>query len=160
DYASAEKYYNDGLEIARRENSYYLAAHCLLSLASLHDQQKHGSQAQSEANEALAFFKPNGYAYETALGSILVGRFQRNQGKYAEALDSFQQAYAMADKAKDAGTRNTANSSLGSLLEVQERYPEALTVYLRETGDAAGAESVGYSDVQTGGMLWRLGRYD
>jgi len=160
DFASAEKFYRDGLAMARNEALGSLAALCVLSLATLHDQQKRETEAESEAREALAYYQPNGYAYETARGAILIGRYQRDRGMYAEATENFKLAAAMAEKAQDRVGLAIANSSLGSVLESQERFWEALAAYRRNLDSASDEESRGYAALQAGGMLWRLGRFD
>jgi tetratricopeptide (TPR) repeat protein len=158
DFTAAERYYQDALAMARNGSLYKMQALTQLSLAGLYDQQK--KDAEPEVRDALAYFKPNGYALETANATILLGRLQRDKGMLTEALASFTDAAHFAETAQDSRTTALANSSLGSLLETQERFPEALVAYRKNLELKAGLETSGYAALQTGSMLWRLGQFD
>jgi tetratricopeptide (TPR) repeat protein len=160
DLASAERYYREGLTMADNESSDGLAALCLLSLASLHDRQKLGADMEREARQALAYYEPNGYAYETARGSILLGRYHRDQGMYAGAMEDFQRAAVMAEKAQDLSAISLANQGIASVFEIQERFPEALVRYRKNMDLPSDEQSKAYAALQTGEMLSQLGRFD
>jgi tetratricopeptide (TPR) repeat protein len=159
DYADAEKYCRQALAEARRTESSLLAAQSLLRLAGLHDEQGRSEEAAGEAKEALNYFEKQHYARESLQCLALIGRWQRNRGDPA-ALDSFQRALEIAEKLQDSPQMSLAHASIGSLLESQERLPEALLHFQQSLGHSTTPEQIGYAAQQCGGALWKLGRYD
>jgi tetratricopeptide (TPR) repeat protein len=137
-----------------------MAATCNLMLAALHDQLQHSDKAASEAQQALTFYQSNGYAAESAGCWVLIGRNKRDRGDFAEALASFGQVLQISEKARDSAGVASAHASMGMLLATQERYPEALKHFQIELNTAGDAAIKGYAGLQTGDLLWRLGRYD
>ena len=159
DYADAEKYCREALAEARRTESGLLAARSLVRLAGLHDEQGRSEEAAGEAREALNYFEKQHYARESLLCLALIGRWQRNRGDPA-ALDSFQRALELAEKLQDSPQMSLAHASLASLLESQERLPEALLHFQQSLEHSTTPEQIGYAAQECGGVLWKLGRYD
>ena len=159
DYADAEKYCRQALAEARRTQSGWLAAESMLGLAGLHDEQGRSEEAAGEAKDALGFFEKQHYARESLLCLALIGRWQRNRGDPA-ALESFQHALEIAEKLQDSPQMSLAHASIGSLLESQERLPEALLHFQESLAHSTTPEQIGYAAQECGGVLWKLGRYD
>ena len=159
DFEGAAKYYQDALSLAKAGGSQALIARTLLSLASLHDQTGDSPAAEREALEALSFYRTNDFVKESLQCLALAGRAQRKKGDFARAVASFQQLLEMANKANDKQQIALAHESLASVLQSQERWPESLAEYRKVMEIAADAEHLAWAQVQTGSVLWRLGRY-
>jgi len=159
DFAGAEKNYQDALSLARRTGSDHLAALSLLSLASLHDQLKRPDDSVQEAQEALAFYKPNRYDKEALQCLTLIGRAQRYRGEYPAALDTSRRLLNLAEQLQDPLQMGFGHEAIGGLLYVQERYPEALEQYQRSLALYPDPEHIGYANLESGYTLWQLGRY-
>jgi eukaryotic-like serine/threonine-protein kinase len=160
DFGNAEKYYGEALALAKRNNAQRLTALSLLSLAALHDQMKHSDQAAREAQEALVFYEPNGFARETLQATIIIGRSQANRANYDGALKSFEKALTIAEKSKDDFQTALAHESMGRIFHDRERYADALPHFQKYLALSTDAEHSGYAAIQTGDVLWRLGRYE
>jgi tetratricopeptide (TPR) repeat protein len=160
DFPAAERHYLDGLNLARGNNAFRLIALCQLSLSSLYSRMGRSDDAVREARDALAYYQPNGFAYESWQALTLIGRYQRNRGDLTAALGSFQSAAEAAKKSGNPAAIAGAEESLGSLLAVQERYPEALDHYRRKLDLAPNDQDKGYAGLEYGETLWVLGRYE
>jgi tetratricopeptide (TPR) repeat protein len=159
DYRGAEKYYQDGLTLATQSGSRRLAAIALLSLSGLHAQWLHIDESAEEAKQALVFFQKNNFARESIQCLVLMGRAERDRGDFASALNSFNQAAVIAEKATESFLAALAHESMGSLQSNQEHYPEALDAFEKSLSLAKDNEHIGYAAVNCANMLWRLGRY-
>jgi len=157
DFSGAEQQLKSALTRARNNGAQRLVALCLLSLASLHD-QLHRPEMLQEARDALAYYRANGYSYETSQALTLLGRYERDHGDLPGALESFQAAADMAAKAQDRAGVAQAHASLGSLLAAQERYPEALEHFQKNLEAVSDPERQGYAALQCGDTLRILGR--
>jgi tetratricopeptide (TPR) repeat protein len=158
DFPGAEKYYQDGLALARGSNP-RLTAFALLSLASLHDQLKRADDAAQEATEALSFYQPNGFRQESAFCLTILSRIQCYRGDYQAALDSAQRLLYMAEKAQDRRQTALAHESIGSAYRGQDRFVEALKHFQIFLDLSADPEKAGYAALECGDVLWALGRY-
>src|SRR5260370_991529 len=85
---------------------------------------------------------------------------QAARGAVAGALASWGQVLQVSEKAQDRAGVASAHASIGTLLATQERYPEALEHFQIELNTAVDAGTKGYAGLQTGDVLWRLGRYE
>ena len=91
-----------------------------------------------------------------------MGRAQREKGDYQAALRSFQQQLEIARKFGDPVQTTLAQQGIGSVLEAQDRWPDALLYYqdayaaAKQSGDQL---DVAYSLLDSSRMLWQLGRY-
>ena len=65
-------------------------------------------------------------ATEAALALILIGRARREKADYPAALESFQQQLQIARNLQDREQVTLSLQGMGSVLEAQERWPEAL----------------------------------
>jgi tetratricopeptide (TPR) repeat protein len=112
--------------------------------------------------QALAWYQRGGYRKETAQALILMGRAQREKGDYQAALRSFQQQLEIARQLGDQTQMALAQQGIGSVLEAQERWPDALLCYqdayaaAKQSGDQL---NVAYSLLDSSRILWQLGRY-
>jgi tetratricopeptide (TPR) repeat protein len=159
DFPKAEQYYRDALDLARQNRSGHLKAVSLASLASLHGQTQHREESAREAQEALAFYQPNGYAKESLQCLTLIARAKRDSGDYDGALSTFRSLLETAERAQDRLQIALAHENIGTLLFNQDHYPEALQEYQKNLESAPDSEHIGYAALQCGNTLWRLGRY-
>lgn len=159
DSDGAEKHYREGLEMARRNNSQRWTSVALLSLAGLHLEWGRAEDASHEAREALAFYQPNHFARESCQCLTIIGRVQRDRGDPG-ALDSFQQCLQIAERAQDAFQMSMAHESLGSLLRVQERFPEALQHLRLELQLSTDASHTSYAALHCAEAMWPMGQYE
>jgi tetratricopeptide (TPR) repeat protein len=87
----------------------------------------------------------------------IIGRVQRDRGD-PEALKTFLSSLELAQKAQDSYQMALAHESLGSLLEAQERLPEALPHYQQELQLSTEPQGIGFAAVHFGNTLCSLGR--
>ena len=160
DLSGAERYYNDALALARRNNVPRFVALGQLSLAALHDQMKRPEDVASEASEALEYFQSNHWSQETFQGLTLLGRAQLARADYSSASDSFQRLLDAAEKAQNRAQIALAQQSLGSVFEALQQYPQALDHFRKYLELSTDAENAGYAASESGNALWRLGRYE
>ncbi len=158
DVEGAEKYFEEALTLARSGNSPRLAALNLLSLATLHDGRRR-DEAEREASEALSFYRPNGFPKEVAQCLTIMGRSRLARDDTAGGLALFQEAASAASASKDPSMVALTEESLATLLSAQERYPESLPHFQREYQIAPTEEMRGYAALNSGKLLWHLGRY-
>jgi len=159
DLKGAEQHFRDALALARRTDSWRLAALSQLSLAGVHDQLHQSEDETREAKEALDYFEPNHWAQETFQGLSLLGRAQLHSAHYAEALDSFQRLLAGAEKAQDRSRIALAHENLGIVLTVEEDYPKALEHYQAFLNSSPDDMRKAYAARECADTLARLGQY-
>jgi tetratricopeptide (TPR) repeat protein len=159
DFTGAEERLQEALALARRSNNSRMAALSLYSLASLHDQLKRSEDSSREAQEALAFYQPNHYITETLNCLTMLARAQRYRGDYPAALESAQRLLKLAEESQIPQQMALAHESIGSIMSVQERYPEALEQYQKEVDLKPDPEHIAYGNLGGGDALWRLGRF-
>ncbi|MBI3470908.1 MAG: protein kinase, partial [Candidatus Solibacter usitatus] len=129
DPGRAESYYKDAVEFARRSSLRRSEAAALFNLADLHIRQGKRSQGVAEAEQARTLFEQGGFRQEVALVLYLIGRAQRQEGRYEAALKTFQDHLQFAERTGDAGQRAQAYEGIAGVLLRLERYPEALEYY-------------------------------
>ena len=155
----AEKYYNDALEQGRESRSGQLTALSLAALAGLHIATSRPGPAVQEAQGALAFYQPNGYAKESLQCLTIALRAKRDSGDYEGALSSTRTLIEMAEKTGDHGQMALAHENLASVLFVFEHYPAALEEYRKNVTLSVDPEHIGFAHLQCASSLWHLGRY-
>jgi tetratricopeptide (TPR) repeat protein len=163
DYAEAEKNYNKAIEFARRNKSQFIEALVQQNLATLYIQQLRTADGLARAQQALTFFKQNGYRTNTAICLALIGRTFRRQGNYAEALEAFRQNM---DMARQSGYQPQIAFSMGEIAMVlteQELYPEARNHYeqsLSLNRSLPYRLGIIYNSMNLGNVQWRIGDYE
>ena len=126
DYTGAEKYFREGLTLARANNSPRWVASSLANLASSHEQLKRAGDTAAEAKAVLPAerLRQGGGAMPHVTGAqqLLSERLRRGLGL-------FRSAAAMAERTGDKNLMALSQESLGSVLEARQLYPEALAHY-------------------------------
>jgi len=159
----AEKNFQQGLNLANRYEARSTEAKAHLSLGSLQIGQGKTDLGLQNVKTALSFYEQQGgHLEETMRAQTLVGRVSQNKGDYKAALDAFASLLSRAKQLNDVEQIALSHEGLGTVMLLQERYPEALAEYRasliadESVHDQAG---IGYSSVNCGNALWRLGRY-
>jgi serine/threonine protein kinase/tetratricopeptide (TPR) repeat protein len=163
DPAEAAKRYEQALEYARRFHAQRSEARALISLGSLELQQGQRAEGLRKVETARAWYERGGYQRETAQALILIAREQRENGDLAGALRSFEQQLTIARNLGEQAQAGVAQQGIGSVLEAQERWPEALSHFREASALAAqGGDrlSAPYYAIDVSRVLCRVGRAD
>jgi tetratricopeptide (TPR) repeat protein len=162
DFAQAGKHFQESLEHARRFKAQRSEAQALLSLGSLRIQKLELEQGIGQVEQALPFFERGGYGKETSQALLLLGRARRDQGDYAGALRVFSAQLERAGKAGDWDQSASAQEGIATVLQNQERFPEALA-HARECVSISRARGdqllLAYGQALAAIALAKLGRY-
>lgn len=162
DAAEASKRFQQALEYARRFHAQRSEARALFSIGSL--ELQHGqSEGLGKVEAARAWYERGGYQRETAQALILIAREQRQRGNLPGALRSFEEELRIARQLGDQAQVGVSQQGIGSVLEAQERWPEALVQFrdafaaATQAGDRVSAP---YFAFDVSRVLCRLGRPD
>ena len=154
----AERAFLRGLELARRGGSPRLVALSMLSLASVHSQQKQPDKVAAEAQTALEYFQSNHWSSETFNCLLLLARSQRDRGDYNAALAASQRMLQTAEANDDRGQKAIAHELLGSISAEEENYPEAAAHQQENLKLTMDPSRIGYAQVVLGDTFRVLGR--
>ncbi len=163
DYAHAERYFTQGLELASRQKARRTEAKARINLGSSKLQQWHADEALPYINLALDFYRQGGYRTEMLQGSVMLGRAQRMRGDYEGALHTFGEQLRVIGEGSDQGQLPLVHEGIGSVLALQERYSEALDHFnkryalSKERGSKIG---MSYGQAERASVLWPIGRLD
>jgi tetratricopeptide (TPR) repeat protein len=160
DFGRAEKYYQQSLELARRDNGRRNEALALVQLGSLRTQQRNTVEGLRYIEQGLTFFRQPGYGIELSQILILRGRAMRDAGDYNSALTLFNEQLQLGEQARDTLQMATVRGEIGSVLTRREEYPTALHHF--EEGYRLSQSSnvqlhVGFAALHRAEMLWQLG---
>ncbi len=158
----AERYFKQALEFAQLFKGLATEARAQLSLGSLYAQIGETDQALQYIETALVFYQKGGYGTETYQALTLLMHINRDRGNYDAALRAFEQQLEHARQVDDLSQVKSAEEGIGSVLVLQERYPEALAhfeEYYATSKKLSDQQGIAYSFFHRGGVLWKLGRY-
>jgi tetratricopeptide (TPR) repeat protein/tRNA A-37 threonylcarbamoyl transferase component Bud32 len=164
DFEAATNYFQQALELARRDKLQVGEMRAHLSLGRVDYLKNDNDAAISELQIALNFYKPAGYRRETSLALTLLGRAYQDKGQDDDALKLFREQSELVKQANDESGMADAHMNLALVLGFnQEKYTDALahldeklkldTAHHSERGMAA-------DQVNRANFLWQLGRYD
>ena len=161
-FSEAEKYYRRALELAQRDKLRLHEAWARLQLGSLFLSQRKTLEALQYIDQALPFYEHGGYRKWFSWVSMLRGRAVRNTGDYDAALKAFNDVLRLSDQLGDRAQSAAAHEEVGSVLVVQERYPEALS-HFDEACKIYNSMNLtvygGYCSMHRASSLWQVGRY-
>jgi len=164
EYTEAEKYFRQALEFAQANKGRRNEAMALLCLGRLYiHQDVNTEEALRDLNQALAFFQEGGYKKEVSIALLLRGRAKLLKGDYGGALEEFEDQLLVAKEANDPSQIAVLHGLIGRTLADQELYPDALRHFEEAYAlyNSSGNQlSAGYSLLDRGDMLSRLGRYE
>jgi serine/threonine protein kinase len=159
----AEDYFLQALEFARRNKGRRNEARALLMLGNLRMQQDNADEARRYVEQALPFYEQGGYRKEASQALYLLGHANDLKGDYSNALEAFKKQLQVAEQWGDQSQVALSHEGIGVTLAHREGYPEALQHFevCYTTYNALGKQlNAGYSLLNRGDMLWRLGRYE
>lgn len=164
DYGEAEQYFNQALDFAQRYKGKRNEAKAMLYLGSLFIQQEERiDEAMRYIEQALTFYQQGGYRKEVSQALLLRGRVKLQLGDYNGALREFDQQLQIAQQVDDPAQLANSHILIGSSLADEEFYLGALQHFeesYKITKSLGIQLTLGYSLLDRGDMLWRLGRYE
>jgi hypothetical protein len=159
DYQDAEKSVREGLQLAHDSQQPRAEALANATLASLMNQENRPEDIVAPAQAALAYYQKNGYFIPAGVASILLIRAERDKGHYDRALSSANAFLDLASRSGVPELTRQAEEVIGTVLFRIERYPEALTHFLKAK-DLADAPSSQQTEALFSAMvLRRMGRF-
>jgi serine/threonine protein kinase/cytochrome c-type biogenesis protein CcmH/NrfG len=163
DYSDAERCYIQALELAQRDNDRLNEACAQMSLGSLRTLQRNTDEGLSYLEPARLFYQQGGYRRWLSLTLTLIGRAYRNKGDYAVALATFVDLLQGGEQANDLSQMALSHEEIGSVLAIQERYPEAFAHYdkcYKINKSLNATFNFGYSAMHRANVLWQIGRFE
>ncbi len=160
DYAGAEPPLQEALRLASDGERSRLVANAQLSLASIRNQQGKPAETIDYAQKALDYYKPAGFFTESTSALTLIGRAERDQAKFKQALSRAQEELGMVKKMNNPASLVQPEELVGSILLDLEQFPDALTHFQASLTAARNVhQSVEYQMLHCANTLWQLGRY-
>jgi tetratricopeptide (TPR) repeat protein/predicted Ser/Thr protein kinase len=159
----ATNHFQQALEYARRYHAQRSEARALLSMGSLELQHGRPEEGLRKVEAARGWYEHGGYQRETAQALILIAREQRQKGDLAAALSSFEQQLQIALRLGDPAQIGISQQGIGTVLEAQERWPEALAHFREASTTAAQAGdrlNAPYYSIDIIRLLCRMGRME
>ena len=160
DYASAERDFLQGLEVAQKCGARQNEARAELSLASLYEQRGEPDRALTYQASALTFYQTAGYRTETNQAMNLRARLYRRKGDFKSALAAFEDQLKFAEQTADQSQIAAAHTSIGNLFSDLEKYGEALQHFEQSYQIQKSLNNqlyIGYGLLNRGGAQWNLG---
>jgi serine/threonine protein kinase/Tfp pilus assembly protein PilF len=160
DYASAERDFLQGLEVAQKFGARQNEARAQLSLASLYEQRGEPDRALTYQASALTFYQSGGYRTETNQAMNLRARLYRRKGDFKSALAAFEDQLKFGEQTSDQSQIAAAHTSIGNLLSDLEKYGEALQHFEQSYQIQKSLNNqlyIGYGLLNRGGAQWNLG---
>lgn len=164
DFDEAGNYFQQALDLARRDKSQAIEMRAHLALGRLAFQKNDNDTTISELQTALNFFKAAGYRRETSIALSVLGRAYQDKGEDDQALKLFEEQNELVKQAGDESGMADSHMNLGILIGVnQEKYTEGLTHLdekLRIDQSRHSERGMAFDQLNRGNLLAQLGRYD
>jgi tetratricopeptide (TPR) repeat protein len=161
-FNEAEKSYRRALDLAQRDKLRLHEAWAQLQLGSLFLSQRKTLEALEYLDQALPFYQRGAYRRWLSSALMLRGRALRNTGDYDAANKAFNDVLQLSEQLGDRSQLATSHEELGSVLMVQERYPEALR-HFDEAYKIYHSMNLtiyaAYCAMHRATALWQVGRY-
>ena len=130
-----------------------------LTLASLRNQQGRTAEILQPARAAEAYYRPNGYVFEADLSTLLIGRAQRDEEKWQDALQTANGLIALADQSGRNGLLVTSEDLEGTIYIAMEDYPGALGHYQIAISRALDNGTKSFEAAHCADAFVRLGQF-
>jgi serine/threonine protein kinase/Tfp pilus assembly protein PilF len=163
DFDNARVYFQQALDLARRDHLTASEKRSQLALGRLNFQLSNYDDAVVQLKEALDFFKTRGYPRDTSLALTLLGRSYQDMGQDDQAQIYFNEGYQLATQSNDEASIGDYHMSMTFLRgKNQEQYVEALThldekLRIDQTHDMK--RGIAFDQMNRGLFLNELGRY-
>lgn len=161
EYDNAATQLQRALALAQRSQQPRLIALAQFSLASVRENQNKPNEAITLAKAALDYYRPMGFASESAEALLVIVRAERDNSDNRAALNSARELLTFSIKMNSPAAIVRGEESLGSVLLDMERYPEALDHFSKAlaTSRTPGSQFE-YQLLHCANVHWRLGEYD
>jgi tetratricopeptide (TPR) repeat protein len=163
-FDEAANYFQQAVDLARRDNSIATEMRAHMSLCRLHYQKSENDEAIAEIKQALDFYQKGGYRRDASIALTLLGRVYQDKGEAATALKFFDQQLQLVNEAGDESGLADSHMNMAMLMGInQQRYPEALGELeekLRIDEKRQSERGQAFDQMNRGNYLWQLGRYD
>jgi serine/threonine protein kinase/tetratricopeptide (TPR) repeat protein len=161
-FADAEHYGQQALELAQRYKEKRGEARANLLLGSIYIQQEYADKGAPFIEQALAFYRTNGYRRELSRCMIMTGRVQLLKGDFDGALRTLDEQLQLAKQVEDPGQLARSQAEVASALSKQDFYPQALVRYTESyelNKSLNNPLNTAFALLNRGDMLARLGHY-
>ncbi len=159
DYDGADRDLKQAMGILSQARQDRVQAMASLTLASLRNQQQRSAEVLAPAQAALAYYKANGYVTEAGQATLLIGRTERRQGNWPQALETAGDLLALAKAANRNILLVQAEELKAGVYLDMEDYPNALEHYRTAFSSAQNKVLRQYEAMDCADVLWRLGRF-
>jgi tetratricopeptide (TPR) repeat protein/tRNA A-37 threonylcarbamoyl transferase component Bud32 len=163
DLDTAERHFQTALNLARTYEGEIGEKRALLALASANERRSKTDEVIRLVGEAFPFLERGNYKREMAQALTLLARTHRKKGEYDQALRIYTQSLELLTQLEDHAEMASCHTGIALVLSYREQYSEALDEYQQGSAihESLGDEfNRGYDAMNTGRMLFQLGRYD
>jgi hypothetical protein len=154
--AKAKGILQQALAIAKQSEQRRVEARANIDMANLSKDDP--DAAAMYAQQALDYYKPNGFSEGTNGAYTLLARAQRDKDELVPALKLSEELVAEAQRSGSAGQVALARNLQGTILLRQEQYPAALVI-LNSALSGSSAVVRPYLENNYAQALWRVGDY-
>jgi tetratricopeptide (TPR) repeat protein len=162
DYAKAESYFNQAIQIARVNKGRLREAVGISNLSGVYIQTLRIDEGLRLAQQALEFFQQENYPRNAFLCLTHIARAYRRKGDYTAAQQAVNQKFELANKSQSSGSLADTHIEMGAVLLDQEQLPAAFDQYQKaiELYGSSNDFLVAFCHENQAQILARLGRYD
>ncbi len=155
---AAERYFQQGLTLARQSKTRQSEARALLALGSLRVRYGRMEEAKPFIEAAIAIYGPGGYRRELTQASLLLGDSHTELGEFDEGARILSETAVTVDQ-HDRELGAQVHAAYGSVLEAQGAWPTALAEYEKSSQLRIGRALV-IAWLDCANLYWRLGRVE
>ncbi|HET9479116.1 MAG TPA: tetratricopeptide repeat protein, partial [Pyrinomonadaceae bacterium] len=163
DYAKAEHYFSEAIQLARANKGRVAEARGMSNLAGVYIATLRVDQGLELARQALDFFKEKNYPQRASFCLTHMVRGNRRKGDYATALKWANEKLEIAKQGSAQPTIASSYVEIGAVLMEREDLPAALKQYddaLNIYKDLNNKLQISFNNANRGNILWHLGHYD
>jgi tetratricopeptide (TPR) repeat protein len=156
----AEATVREAIVLATETRQLRVNAMADLTLASIMNQERQPDKIIAPAKDARDYYQRHGFLNLAEFSSLLITRAERDQGRYADALQASLQTLEIANRTGIRRLIMQSEETVGSVLVRMDRYPEAIPHFGRAAADADRPDEKGQEIIAFANALWQLGRYE
>jgi tetratricopeptide (TPR) repeat protein len=158
DLESAETYFRQALDLARRGKVRRYEALASTSLGSIFEQRNRPEEARRFIEAALPFYRQAGYRREFAQSMTILGGVLNQLGEYEAGIKVLREALPGAIKLQDTRTEVLLRERLADIFQNQGNFPESLRESERVMSLLGPGPASSYGRLSCAGLYWRIGR--
>jgi len=163
DYARAEHYFNEAIQLARANKGRVAEARGMSNLGGVYITTLRVDQGLQLAQQALDFFRQENYPQRASFCLTHMVRGNRRKGDYATALKLANEKLEIARKGSAQPAIASSYVEMGAVLMEREDLPAALKHYddaLSIYQSLNNKLQMSFNKANRGNILARLGHYD